>query len=208
MATSITMNGMPFDSKLVNGQYDRERYAADFAQYFGSVFSTGIFPNKTGDNQYSLGEQLLVKKVGSNLEVRPGACIINGRIAWITEAISLTPEANVGGNRLDTVVAELDISQEVRAFNLKWIKGDGSSVRKDPVRLGNIYQLLLAEVPWTGSSMSEPRDKRTDAEWCGSATVILPPKTIGNVDIIQLVDTEPTDEVSRQSPRTLFMWGE
>lgn len=210
MALSLVMNGMPFDSKLVDGVYDRAAFASDFSQYFASMFSNGILVRS------ALGEtlttQLKATSVADKINIGAGSIIINGRVGWILQDVQLDTEPNsVDSTRIDIVVAELSTEQDIRAFSLKVVKGvNGSSSRPNLIRTNTVHQMLLADVMWNPNSTSPASviDKREDTSLCGLAKLVLGAKTISGIDEIKLVSEEPTDTESQANPRVLYMWGE
>lgn len=142
---------------------DREYNDTDFAEYYASLFSTGVFMN--------VGDALKVSQsptLGMRVNIGAGAALINGRIYYNTEAIALTiPVASNLQDRTDSVVVRLDLAQ--RTIALMYKPNDTAVIRNDL-----IYELQLAtiNVPKSANSVTSANitDKRPDETVCGYAS--------------------------------------
>lgn len=149
----------------VNG--DRLYNARDMSRYFEHIMSNGIFKRIPDCFKVSAGE-------GMTLTVAPGAGLINCQWFRAESAETVTiPTANAVLPRFDTVVARLDLNDEVRAITLMVVSGAPSDapVAPDPVRTTNVHDLVLAlvYVPAGASSITAANltDVRENEWYCG-----------------------------------------
>lgn len=144
---------------------DRIYNATDFADYFGSLVSSGIF-----------------YKVSSNLQVSPGTGLgisVAAGIAWIngyryenTDTLNiLLTTANGSNPRIDRVVIRL--SKVDRNIKLAVVDGTPATTPVPPslTRTSDIYELCIAEVliPTAATSIvtSNITDTRLNPNLCG-----------------------------------------
>lgn len=146
---------------------DRLYNADDMSRYFENIMSSGIFQRITDCFKVSAGS-------GMTLTVAPGAGLINCRWFRAETAESVTiPTANAVLPRFDVVAARLDTSDAVRAITLTVISGTPaeSPAAPDPVREGDVYDLVLALVYVPAGASAITGDNLTDVrsnDWyCG-----------------------------------------
>lgn len=130
------MNSAPGDSRTYQ--------ASDFADYFGSVLSTGLLHT---DN--IPGMSVSVETGTLNTIVSPGKAIMKGHLYENTTNLTLThgiPEATL--NRIDRIVLRLDLRNSARNILLQVKTGVASStpVAPDLQRDTFIYEISLAQV--------------------------------------------------------------
>ena len=158
---------------------DIREYAADeFAEYFGSVIGNGIFNGGTSLQVYADG-------TGQSVCVRPGRAWINGYYyALISDSSGADKEialeaADAANDRIDAVVLRLDTSVAARRIALYVIKGTAAAVptAPAPVRSGEIYDLVLAQVRVKANTLAiaagSVTDKRLDAAVCGTVNSLI-----------------------------------
>ncbi len=158
---------------------DIREYAADeFAEYFGSVIGNGIFNGGTSLQVYADG-------TGQSVCVRPGRAWINGYYyALISDSMGTDKEialeaADAANDRIDAVVLRLDTSVAARRIALYVIKGTAAAVPTvpTPVRSGEIYDLVLAQVRVKANTLAiaagSVTDKRLDAAVCGTVNSLI-----------------------------------
>lgn len=133
-----------FNSQLIDGEYDREYQAQDFAEYFSSVLSSG-FLSIDGD----MGLSVKVENGTLNTIVAPGKAIIRGHFYENTSDLTLehaVPESQ--GDRIDRIVLRLDLRSGSRFVRLK-VKEGVTSVNPQTPELQRddfIYELGIATV--------------------------------------------------------------
>lgn len=133
-----------FNSQLIDGEYDREYQAQDFAEYFGSVLSPG-FLSIDGE----MGLSVKVESGTLNTIVAPGKAIIRGHFYENTSNLTLehaVPESQ--GDRIDRIVLRLDLRSGSRFVRLKVKEGVTSANPQEPElqRDDFIYELGVATV--------------------------------------------------------------
>lgn len=139
---------------------DREYNDTDFAEFYGALFTNGVFMN--------LGNALQVSQsptLGMRVNIGAGAAMLNGRIYFNTETTALTiPVASTMQDRTDSVVIRLDLAQ--RTIEMMYKSSDVSIIRNDMT-----YELQLATitVPKNANSVSDANivDKRANDAVCG-----------------------------------------
>ncbi|NLZ46404.1 MAG: hypothetical protein GX896_06890 [Clostridiales bacterium] len=167
----IIVKSMPFDSKLVEGEYDRAINSKDFARYLSSFISNGVIISDGG----ILGTELQVENAGGmKVIVNPGAVHINGRIGWLDTGLE-TLLLDIGGSldRIDRVVVEMNATEDIRSIIIKVIKGveNANPVPPNLIRAEDIYQISLAQcrVNAGQSVITSILDERADTNLCGIA---------------------------------------
>ena len=142
---------------------DREYNDSDFAEFYASLFTTGVFLN--------VGTALKVSQspaLGMRVNIGAGSAIINGRTYYNTEAMALDiPVASNLQDRTDSVVIRLDLGQ--RTVEMMYKQSDVSVVRD---ALTYELQLATITVPKNASNVSNANitDKRPDELVCGYAS--------------------------------------
>lgn len=156
-----------FNSNVVNGNYDREYLAEDFAKYFASFVGNGIFGGKSN-------ELLVVQSTdaGMKVDVSPGMGWINGY--WYENTSKLTLNIDVADgvlNRIDSVVIRWGKAE--RKAWLAIAKGSPAAVAvaADVQRTADYYELKLAEISvkagTTKITQAEITDTRLNSNVCG-----------------------------------------
>lgn len=162
-----------FNSNVVNGNYDREYLAEDFAKYFASFVGNGIFGGKSN-------ELLVVQSTdtGMKVDVSPGMGWINGY--WYENTSKLTLNIDVADgvlNRIDSVVIRWG-----KAERKAWLaisKGAPAAVAVAPTvqRTADYYELKLAEISvkagTTKITQAEITDTRLNSNVCGIVTGLI-----------------------------------
>lgn len=176
MSSTILMRGIPFDaqetynSNTGETEYDRVAYSADVADWFDTMFSTGIVIPGGGTFTTELKVE---SQSGMHVKINPGRAVINGRLGYIEEAQVLDLDDPSTSNRIDRIVVELNLTD--RNFYVKVLKGTPSSspVAVAPTKTDTIYQLVLADVLVTAnvSGTANITDQRNNAELCGISNV-------------------------------------
>lgn len=161
IVTKLGDDGLPI--------YDRPYASADLRGVYANFFSNGVFM----DDGTSL--QVMSAAGGMNVYVKAGTCHVNGAFGVETEQRTLQLDAaSAGLDRIDTVVARLDLAIEARSLDLYVLKGTPA---EDPVRPGltrneTVWELGLADVyiPKGIATVSQGRisDTRLETRRCGA----------------------------------------
>lgn len=149
---------------------ERWHYASDFADYFGSVLSSGLISN--GDSP--VGLQVTVNAGTMTTSVNVGRALIKGYSYENTTPLTLThsiPEQTL--DRIDRVVLRLDLKNASRFIRV-FIKEGVSALEPVPPTLQRdqyIYELSLAQVRIRKNTssivVSDIKDERADESLCG-----------------------------------------
>ena len=147
----------------VNG--DRKYKAEDFASYFGSFISNGIFPNPGTNLQVVSNDNMTVT-------LKPGKGWINGYYYENTDDLILSIDVADGVlNRIDRVVARYDVMD--REIRLEVKKGTfaSSPVAPDLQRDADAYELAIADIRIgkgvASIAQADITDLRLSTELCG-----------------------------------------
>lgn len=161
----------------VNG--DRKYKAEDFAEYYSSFLSNGIFPLPASGLQVQINELMSVK-------VLPGKAWINGYYFCNTaEEILNIDTADGVLKRIDRIVVCLDFLKRNITLNVK--KGSLSSIPTAPAlqRDADKYELALADIfisnGITSITSNMITDQRNTEKLCGTVT-----QTVETIDIHNL----------------------
>lgn len=175
------MNSYPFTSQVTYDEqglpeYDRAVDSAFLRKVFAQYFSDGIFYKPTSALQVSID-------TGMNVKVLPGVCHIQGAVGIEDAERVLAVQASETQDRIDTVVARLDLSLEARSIDLYVVKGTASESPVAPTltRNSTIWELGLANifVAKNTATITQQRitDTRLDNSRCGVVA-----QTIGTLD--------------------------
>ena len=96
--------------------------------------------------------------------VNAGFAVINGALRLFDEPRTLAIQASENNDRIDTVVARLDLNQDVRNIDLYVLKGvsGATPVRPALTRNDSVYELGLADLYITKNTTSISADRITD----------------------------------------------
>ena len=115
---------------------------------------------------------------GMKVSVNAGFTVINGALRLFAEPRTLAIQASENEDRIDTVVARLDLNQNVRNIDLYVLKGTSGStpVRPELTRNDSVYELGLADLYITRNTTSISADRitdtRLDTQRCGVVSSI------------------------------------
>ncbi len=174
------MQSYPFTSDKITydehglPKYDRAVDSAFLRKVFAQYFSDGVF--------YSSANALqVVADTGMQVAVEPGSCHIQGAIGIETNRRTLVVQAAEEMDRIDTVVARLDLSLAVRSIDLYVVKGTAAESPQAPAltRDSTIWELGLANlfVAKNVATISQQRitDTRLDTSRCGQVGAPVQP---------------------------------
>lgn len=173
-----TLRGIPFDANEIilpdgSAGYDNVLYSADFAEWLGTYFKNGILV----PGGALISTQLQVTDVdASHIKIDTGNIVVNGRTAFVTEAVYMTSTASAPNvERWDRVVIELNLEENTNAFILKVVIGTESTAPEAPalVRTDEIYQMSLGTVKHNNSGIYEIIDDRAVDNLCGISQVLI-----------------------------------
>lgn len=144
---------------------DRTYKAEDWAAYFATFLSNGVFPNPANQLQVLSG-------TGMTVMLQPGAAFINGYRYKNDSELALTLQvAPATLNRVDRVVVRWDRTE--RRMYAAIVRGDEATnpVGKELTRDADFYELCLAEITVeagvTEITQSKIKDTRQIKELCG-----------------------------------------
>ena len=150
---------------------DRVYDATDFAAYFGSLVSNGIFYATAANPQVSPGTGLAVG-------VAEGSAWINGYRYENTDALNMPLATANGSNpRIDRVVVRLSMIS--RSIQLAVVTGTPAATPVAPAltRTSDVYELGIADVlvPAAATSIAPNNitDTRLNASLCGTVNSLV-----------------------------------
>ncbi len=153
----------------ING--DRKYKAEDFAAYFGSFISNGIFPNPTDNLRVISNENMTVT-------LKPGKAWINGYF-YVNDNDLILPIDVADGvlDRIDRVVIRLDyVNREIRAVVKKGTFAS-SPIAPTLQRDMDIYELAIADIKINKGAVSilqaDIIDTRLDLNLCGVTNSLI-----------------------------------
>lgn len=157
-----------FDAQLVEGTYDREYTASDFAAYFASLIDNGVF-FYGGNARLAVYADTLT---GMGIQVDNGMAWINGYRYENDALLTLTLDTASGTmDRIDAVVVRWSLSDRTIRMAIKTGTPASSPQRPTPQRDGNIYELIIAYVEVdkgvTDIKQKNVIDARSYADVCG-----------------------------------------
>ena len=152
-----------FNALNVNGEYDRKYNANDYSDNLAVIISNGVLRSSADD--------LRVTASGMVCTVAAGRAWINGKYYYNDAPKSFAAvSAPAGGSRWDRIMLRLDNDVSARSISLRYVQGTAgnSPVKPAPVRSGNVYELVLADVfVYTNTTSVSVTDTRADADLCG-----------------------------------------
>ena len=152
-----------FNALYANGEYDRKYNANDYCDNLAVVIGNGVLRSAADD--------LRVTANGMTCTVGAGRAWINGHYYYNDAPKAFAAAtAPAGGSRWDRIMLRLDTSIAARSIALRYVQGTAgnSPAKPAPVRSGNVYELVLADVyVGTNASSVTITDKRSDASVCG-----------------------------------------
>jgi len=152
-----------FNAILSNGVYDRKYNANDYSDNLAVVISNGVLR--------TVNDDLKVTANGMVLTVAAGRAWINGHYYLNDAPYSFAAvTAPTGGTRYDRVFLRLNTDVSARSIELVYRAGTASNtpVKPAPVREGNIYEIVLADVfVGTNATNLTVTDTRGNADLCG-----------------------------------------
>lgn len=152
-----------FNALLTNGEYDRKYNANDYCDNLAVVISNGVLRG--------IADDLKVTASGMVVTVGVGRAWINGHYYYNDTAYRFTAvSAPTGGARYDRVFLRLNKNLNVRSVSLVYQQGTASNspTKPDPVREGNIYDIVLADIyVGTNATSVTVTDTRGNANLCG-----------------------------------------
>lgn len=152
-----------FNALNVDGEFDRKYNANDYCDNLAVIISNGVA--RTSEDGLRVTASGMVCTVGT------GRAWIDGHYYYNDSPLSFAAvTAPTGGSRWDMVVLRLDNSVGARSIRLRYVQGNVSNIphQPDPVRSGDIYDLVLAYIyVGTNASSLVVYDTRSDISRCG-----------------------------------------
>lgn len=157
----------------ING--DRKYKASDFAEFFNSLLTNGVFPNPSTNLQ-------VIANNNMTITLKSGKAWINGYIYINTDNLILNVGVADGVlNRIDRVVVRFDTAG--RAIKAVIKKGTFASSPVAPIlqRDADGYELAIADIyiaaGATGIVQSNITDLRLNTTYCGIVGSLIQPDT-------------------------------
>ncbi len=152
-----------FNALLVDGLPDRKYNANDYTDNLAVVISNGVVR--------SINDDLRVTSSGMTTTVAAGRAWINGHYYYNDTPHSFAAvTAPTGGTRYDRIFLRLNADISARNIELVYRQGTAANnpVKPAPVREGNIYELVLADIfVSTNATSVIVTDTRADNSLCG-----------------------------------------
>lgn len=169
-----------------DGKYDRSYLAEDFANYFASFITNGVFEELGGKLE-------VVVDNGMSIIVKNGVAWINGYRYENDSDLSITLDSADGTqSRIDSIVVRLDITNREIKIHVKKGNLSMSPITPTITRNNDIYELQLATVRVSANTavltQSMITDTRNDDNVCGWVTSIGSQDTL--LDRIQLLNKD------------------
>ena len=167
-----------FNSRIVNGQYDRTYLAEDFAKCMQGLVSNGVVAKYSDHPTTNLQLKVLAGPAGTmQLKVLPGKAWVNGY--WFentTELVLTAPPFNLAEQRACAVVLRLDYAQ--RKFIIYVKEGSLGNPSTIPIqRDDEAYELFLANYntkpTYTDITDVMIGDTRVMPEYCGFCRMVI-----------------------------------
>src|SRR5690606_28025345 len=152
---------------------DRTYNAADWAEYFRQILTTGVLD--TGDNL-----RVYVNGTDRVARIKPGKAWIEGYFYKLTEEMEFVlEEAHGTYDRIDRIILRLNTNSDARDIRLMVKTGEPDIEPTPPelIREGNVYEISLAQILIVHNTTAIPvdnvTDERLDSEVCGLANIAL-----------------------------------
>lgn len=160
-----------FNAQLVDDKPDRVYEASDFAAYYASLISNGVFANPANQLQVTADQD------GKSVTIHAGKAFVNGYWYNLSEDIQMSlPSSTAPSMFYDAIVIELNLaSRQVICKYLSEISTSTPTV-ENLTRNSNVYQLCLAYIRRTSStiiSQNSITDTRPYNDFCGWVTGII-----------------------------------
>lgn len=192
-----------FESKVIDGVYDREYSSKEYAQRWGRFIGNGI--SIEGGGLLTTENEVSIVTDTMTTEVATGAGYINGYVYEIaTPEIANHEAADPTNPRIDRVVIELNLQEATRAFVVKAILGTPAASPEAPALTRNdeVWQISLAQVLIPANvvvlNTGTVTDERSNEILCGLANIklgITPPSGDAEVEKLKIeVENKLTTE--------------
>jgi len=185
-----------FEAKFdeVTGLYDREYSSDEYASRWSRFVSDGIAIE--GGGELTTQNQVSIITDTMKTQVAVGVGFIKGRDYQVTVPEEVEHDAaDPTHKRIDRVVIELNLTEDIRAFVIKAVRGIPASEPVAPslIRNDDIWQISLAQIEVPSNvvvlNTGVVLDERTNALVCGLSNIkqgISPP----DVDVISEINNK------------------
>lgn len=153
-----------FNSKIVDGVRDRKYDATDYAEYFSTFISDGVFINPVNQLQ-------VISNGGMNIVIKSGKAFIEGYWYYLDEDKEIELPVNTMGKEMNIkIVVSLNRADRVITSSYEV----GSTL---PVNDGTKHELVIATivVPASVTSITDANitDRRKEEQYCGFVTTLV-----------------------------------
>lgn len=166
------MESFPFSS--TSGTKDRAITSEMERNFYKQIYTNGVLMNVSSALQ-------VVAKTGMTINVKPGACIIEGANGIESNTRSFTLEtANSALPRIDRVVARMDLAESYRSIELYVKTGSTATTPEAPslTRESNFWEIALADIKVSAGAteitQSNITDQRLNTAVCGAVVPAFP----------------------------------
>jgi hypothetical protein len=153
-------------------QFDRAVDSSQLRELYSNLMTNGVLLKDSTNLQVTANNNM-------EIVVSPGLCNIQGAIKKFGEDTTITvASANATMNRIDTIVARLDLNSDYRDIGLFIIQGTPASVptRPELTRNTSVYEIALADITIKANATSITQanisDTRLDTNRCGIISAI------------------------------------
>ena len=175
----------PFDSELIEGEYDRSYVADDFARYFRAFISSGMFMKKPDNLQVIANGDMTVT-------LKPGKIIIDGyRYDNLTDLVIPLSPADGLLSRIDRISLTWDRS--ARCIHMVKQEGELSyrpvapECRRNAEYLDYVSADIKVSAGAVSISQADITDQRLNTEVCGLA---IPFVEIDTANLYQQIQSD------------------
>lgn len=153
-----------FNSKIVDGVRDRKYDATDYAEYFSTFISDGVFINPVNQLQ-------VVSNGGMNIVIKSGKAFIEGYWYYLDEDKEIELPVNTTGKEMNIKIV-VSLNRADRAITSSYEVGSTF-----PVNDGTKHELVIATivVPASVTSITDANitDRRKEEQYCGFVTTLV-----------------------------------
>ena len=183
----------PIDSKVVtnpNGtvDYDRASSSAQLRGLIKSMITNGVNLTESTNLQVMADEETM------NLTVKPGYVIIEGALKHFEDDVKVTiGAADTTNPRIDTIVARLNLNEDVRDIVIDVLQGTPNvePVAPELTRTTSYYEVGLADILVEVDATQLSQDVITDTRLLNSRCGMI--SAIGEIDTETLFNQLTTD---------------
>lgn len=173
----MTQTSSPWDGLLLGDATNAPYSSAEWSHLWALMQGMGsLFPNYgvllgTGGSTY--GPVQPIASGSANVDVKPGAALVNGKLYETDAAVTLTVAANASGNpRIDTLVLRADYTAQTVRPVIKQGTPAASPVRPSLTQSSSLWEMPLADIAvangFSSITQSDITDRRRYSQSAGA----------------------------------------